>query len=196
MKPLYKITAMLSLLVLSTNSFATTPTDQYIDPAKIVGFIAGDWNNDGGKDHAILVSPNNNFDEDVGLYLFLEDNRNTPQLALFKPNLAWSGSMWGNIPSLALTAGGSLQVLSQNQAIGRNRWSQILTIAYRNKAFVVAGYTYESRDTLDLSYKLDCDVNLLTGKGVKNKKPFKNKAQAIKLVDWTEKSIPKQCQEE
>ena len=51
MKSHYKITTMVSLLVLSTSSFSSTPTNQYIDPAKVVGFIAGDWNKDGGKDH-------------------------------------------------------------------------------------------------------------------------------------------------
>ena len=194
MKSLCKVTAAASLLMLSMNSFASTPTDQFIDPAKVVGFIAGDWNKDGGKDQAILVGPNN-ADNDVGLYIFLEDNKDTPKLAIFKPNLAWSGTMWGNTPSLALNAAGSLQVISQNQAIGRNRWSQKLTIAYRENNFVVAGYTYDSYDTLDPNVGLSCDVNLLTGKGVKNKKAFKIAAQAIKLANWNEESAPKQCQE-
>lgn len=195
MKSLCKNTAIATLLALSTTSFASTPSNQLIDPAKVVGFIAGDWNDDGGKDHAILVGPNNE-DDDVGLYVFLEDNRNSPELALFKSNLAWSGAMWGNTPSLAINKAGSLQVISQNQAIGRNRWSKTLTIAYRNNDFVVAGYTFEAYDTLDPDYSLSCDVNLLTGKGVKNKKPFKTTAKAIKLADWSDQSNPEQCQEE
>ena len=195
MKQFHQLTLIASLLILPVASFASTPTDQYIDPAKVVGFITGDWNKDGAKDQAILVGPNNG-DDDVGLYIFLEDNRNTPQLAIFKPNFVWSGAMWGNTPSLALNKAGSLQVLSQNQAIGRNRWAQKLTIAYRNKHFVVAGYTFDAYDTLDLNYSLSCDVNLLTGQGVKNKKPFKTNAQSIKLADWSEKLIPAQCREE
>mgnify|MGYP000218135693 CR=1 FL=1 len=160
----------------------------------MLGYVSGDWNDDGGMDSAILVSPDNE-DEDAGLYIYLEEDNNA-QFEIFKPNLAWSGMLWGTKPSLGLTASGSLQVLSQNQAIGRNRWSQKLTIAYRNKHFIVAGYTYEAYDTLEPETgEISCDVNLLTGKGVRDGKSFKTKKMKIKLADWTHESAPKQCHE-
>lgn len=38
-----------------------------------------------------------------------------------------------------------MQIVSQNDAVGRDRWEKILTIAYRDHDFVVAGFTYASR---------------------------------------------------
>ena len=186
----------LSFPLLASTSFASTAEDHRIDPANVLSVITNDWNNDGGMDRAVLVAPEDR-DDDVGLYLYLSDDASPPpQLNIFKPNLAWSGAMWGTIPRLALGKSGSIEVFSMNEAIGRNRWTQKLTIAYRNNAFVVAGYTYESYDTLDLNYAFSCDVNLLTGKGLKNKKPVKSNQPLIKLADWSNESVPSVCREE
>lgn len=193
MKTLISTITALALFSFSTGSFAKGAENHLISPGNVLGVVNGDWNNDGGMDRAILVAPTK-IDNDVGLYIYLEENNN-PKLEVFKPNLVWSGSFWGSTPSLKITAAGSLQVVSQNQAIGRYRWSKTLTIAYRNGNFVVAGYTYDSYDTLDLSAGLSCDVNLLTGSGIKNKKKFRTAKQSTKLADWTDQSLPKECQE-
>ena len=185
----------LTLIFLTASVVANETDEHLVDPGKVLGFVIGDWNDDGGMDRAILVAPDNE-DDDVGLYIYLQDDDNSSQLELYKPNLVWSGAMWGNMPSLSVTSSGSLQVLSQNQAIGRSRWSQKLTVAYRNNHFVVAGYTYDAYDTLDLNAGLNCDVNLLTGKGVKNKISFRIAKQNIKLADWTEESVPEPCRSE
>ena len=176
-------------------STPTTASDQHtIDPGKVLGFVIGDWNKDGGMDRAVLVSPDD-MDDDVGLYIYFQDDELGSRLAIYKPNLVWSGSLWGSTPSLKVTSAGSLQVVSQNQAIGRNRWIQTLTIAYRNNEFLVAGYTYNAYDTLDPNAGISCDVNLLTGGGIKNKKRFKSQKRLIKLADWSEQMAPEQCQE-
>ena len=195
MKKLLPLLTSLPLMLLSISGIANDAEDHRIDPGNVLGVVIGDWNKDGGMDRAVLVAPED-IDHDVGLYIYLDDSDNSSSLKIFKPNLVWSGTMWGTTPSLTVTSAGSLQVISQNQAIGRNRWSQRLTIAYRNDNFVVAGYTYESYDTLDPDAELVCDVNLLTGKGIKNKKIFSNPRQTIKLANWTEESVPKQCQEQ
>lgn len=191
---LCNFTALL-LLCTIVPSVADEAEEHRINPGNVLGVVVGDWNKDGGMDRAILVAPENE-DHDVGLYLYLQDDANGSQLAIFKPNLVWSGALWGSTPSLGITPSGSLQVLSQNQAIGRHRWMQKLTIAFRNNHFVVAGYTYDSYDTLDLNSGLSCDVNLLTGKGIKNKKAFRTPKLTIKLADWSDQSSPKQCREE
>ncbi len=195
MKNLLCKLATILLLCSANYSIANEAEEHRINPANVLGVVIGDWNNDGGMDRAILVAPENE-DHDVGLYIYLHDDANGSQLEIFKPNLVWSGAMWGSTPSLGVNSSGSLQVLSQNQAIGRHRWLQKLTIAYRNGHFLVAGYTYESYDTLDLNSGLSCDVNLLTGKGVKNKKAFKTNQINIKLADWSEHASPEECRED
>ena len=66
-------------------------------------------------------------------------------------------------------------------------------MVYRDKAFVVAGYTYTDRDTIEFDSDSSCDINLLTGKGIVNKKSIKTSAKAVALTDWSEASIPQEC---
>lgn len=191
-------TLIISSLALLTafSAFADTAEKHRINPANVLGVITNDWNDDGGMDRAVLVAPEND-DDDVGLYLYLSDDASPPpQLNIFKPNLAWSGSLWGTTPRLALGRSGSIEVHSMNEAIGRHRWNQKLTIAYRNNTFVVAGYTYQSYDTLDPNTEFSCDLNLLTGSGVKNGKPVKTGQPVMKLADWSDQSVPEVCREE
>lgn len=193
--PKVLLISALSLPLLTTTSFAEVSESHRINPANVLSVVTNDWNNDGGMDRAVLVAPDNQ-DDDAGLYLYLSDSASPPpQLNIFKPNLAWSGVLWGTIPRLALGKSGSIEVHSMNESIGRNRWTQKLTIAYRKGAFVVAGYTYESYDTLDLNYSFSCDINLLTGKGLKNNKPVKTSQPIVKLADWSNASLPDVCRE-
>lgn len=169
--------------------------DQKIDLARVVSAATGDWNSDGMMDRAFLVAADND-EMDVALHIYLgELSSPLPKLEIIKPDLVWSGAMWGTTPSLTLGKSGSLEVHSQNEAIGRHRWNQTLTLAYRQGAFVVAGYTYNSYDTLDLNAGLSCDVNLLTGGGIKDKKSFKIPAKMTPLADWSADQIPAQCRE-
>ena len=57
----------------------------------------------------------------------------------------------------------------------------------------MAGYTYSYYDTLDPDAAGECDVNLLTGKGVHNEKAFKTKLPAMKVEDWTMDTRPPEC---
>lgn len=79
-------------------------------------------------------------------------------------DMVWAGGI-GQRPELALAPNGSVRLSSMNEAIGRNRWRQTLTIAYRDGAYRVAGYTYDWYDTLNLEDRGSCDLNLLTGRG-------------------------------
>ena len=64
---------------------------------------------------------------------------------------------------------GSLQVISNNEyTVSRGLFTVTMTLAYRNNALVLAGYTYADTDRHDLAYYSTCDANLLTGKGVLN----------------------------
>ena len=196
MKKLALLCSSLLLPLLSSSSLADTPATHRIDPAKVLSVVTSDWNDDGGMDRAVLVEPSAPDEDDAGLYLYLSgESPNDLKLALFKPNFIWSGSLWGTLPSLALNKAKSLEIRSMNEGIGRHRWSRTLTVAYRNKAFVVAGYTYQAYDTLSPDSALQCDINLLTGKGIKNDQPVKIAPSVVTLADWSEQSAPAICQE-
>ena len=60
---------------------------------------------------------------------------------------------------------GSLKIYSENSAIGRDRWEQILTIAYRGTASSSSPVTPSAITTRSIrTGPVKCDVNLLTGK--------------------------------
>jgi hypothetical protein len=98
------------------------------------------------------------------------------------------------LPSLERTNKDSLLIKSENSAIGRDRWSQKLTVAYRNNEFILAGYTYESYDTLDPKAGKSCDVNLLTGKGEKNGKLISVAKKAPLVKDWQNEGGIPECE--
>ena len=114
------------------------------------------------------------------------------------PNLVFAG-LAGQIPSLKALKNGSVQIISQNDSIGRSRWQQILTLVYRQKAYRIGGFTWHEHDLLGEYPTVDCDLNLLTGKGFlrvnegKRQKittDFKNHL----LKNWKISLFPRDCQ--
>ncbi len=165
-----------------------------IDPSRIVSAATGDWNKDGASDLALLVKPEDGIDEDNGVYIYLagEDGPLTLKSAI--PNKVWGQyGMAGQAPTITALANGSLVITTHNDAIGRDRWEQKLTVAYRNFDFVVAGYTYASYDTLEPKNTAQCDLNVLTGKGKANDKPVIAKGQLVLLKDWTDDRGQRAC---
>lgn len=154
---------------------------------RIIAMASGDWNKDGTPDLAVVATPGGG-DEDNGIYVYLakpEENRLT--LALSVPNSVWGNlTMYGQEPEVTALANGSFTLATKNDAVGRDRWRQSLTIAYRNFDFIVAGYTYVSYDTLDPNNAAECDLNVLTGKGKTNSGPVAGKAQFVLLKDWND----------
>ncbi|PPD42706.1 MAG: hypothetical protein CTY15_11705 [Methylocystis sp.] len=149
----------------------------------------------GDTDRAVLVE-NGDAGADLYIYRALEPARDLtkPQKPAFvKKDAAWSGAMWGQRPSLETNAKGSLLIKSENSGIGRDRWSQTVTVVYRNKEFVVAGLTRESYDTLDPNASHSCDLNFLSGKGKKDGKAIEVRGAVKKLADWSDAELPKEC---
>lgn len=188
-RKLFTINVLLTGLMFQAAAYAV---DNTVKPENILAVVTADWNEDGSFDRAILLASETETDQ-VDLLIYLSNSPNSMALAVSKKGIAWQGAMWGTLPTLESTDKNGLAIISANDAIGRNRWQQKLTVVYRNKAFVVGGYTYEDRDTLDLDASSTCDVNFFTGKGLKNKKSFKTLAKAVNLNDWSEASIPKEC---
>jgi hypothetical protein len=162
-------------------------------PNDVVSAVTLDMNGDGRFDRAVLVEE----DDTVTLLVYLSapdrDDRRDRRLAIVKPAVAWNGGMWGQQPSLEVNARGSLLVRSANESIGRDRWSQTLTVAYKNGTFLVAGLTFNRRDSLDPEAATACDLNYLSGQGIRNGKPIRLAARTPLLADWSDEARPKEC---
>jgi hypothetical protein len=102
--------------------------------------------------------------------------------------------MAGTQPELSVNKAGSLVMVFQNDSIGRDRWRQTFTLAFRGGVLIVAGYGYQARDSLDPAHGGSCDVNLLTGRGTRSGKPIKLAAAApVSLAAWSDESVPAAC---
>jgi len=182
-------TLLLSSLLYFSLALAIAQAKQ-VTIQNLLAVELADWDGDASRDRAVLARPENPDEEGAVLYIYLSNN----EKLIEKKNIAWVGLMWGTIPTLSVNKSGSLLVHSMNESIGRNRWSQKLTLSYRKNRFIVSGYSYSSRDTLKIDEGVSvCDVNLLTGKGVLNGKPFRIAKQKRSLKDWNDDFIPKKC---
>lgn len=172
-----------------------TPISAWADQHQNMSFTADevfsvtstDWNNDGIHDPVIILNVNDGERFDGLFYLSDEYGRLTVKHHI--QDIVWgSSAMFGQEPSVTTAQNGSVILGSQNSAIGRNRWEQKLTIAFRNNEFVVAGFTYSYYDTLDLDAYGGCDLNLLTGNGLKNEKPITFQPQTTSIVSFSQQS--------
>lgn len=166
-------------------SALTAQAADMVDPSRIISAATGDWDKDGNADLALLAEPPEGSEDDHGIYIYLKGETNRLQLKTFAPSKVWgSVTTYGQEPFIEALPNGSILITSHNDSIGRDRWEQKLTVAYRNFDFVVAGYTYTSYDTLDLDNTTECDFNVLTGKGKSNGKPVATKGEIVLLKDW------------
>lgn len=182
------------LILLGINLFCgniITWAEEASPEFKIIDVVVADWNQDQRPEAAVLLQTN---DEQINLYVYLTDAQGKLNLIVSKSNLVWTGTMAGTQPYLETRGNkASLLVASENDSIGRNRWHQLLTIAYRKQQFMVLGYTYESYDTLDPEAEFSCDINLATGRGFKNNESVQLLIQNIPLKLWSDKYIPTAC---
>ncbi|GAB2206369.1 hypothetical protein ROS1_31850 [Roseibium sp. ROS1] len=184
--------AMMTLSLLAGPLLAQEQEQKAIVPAgAIAGAVTSPVDGDINRFRAILVET----EEGGDLYVFTDAGEGWKQVAHAK-DMVWRGGMYGQEPWMEANEHGSLKIYSENSAVGRNRWEQVLTVAYRNGVFRVAGYTYSYYDTLDPDANGQCDVNLLTGKGVLNGKNFKTSLGALPVQDWTMDTRPPECEVE
>lgn len=167
--------------------------DEMVRAGDVIDALTADWNDDGSMDRAILVT--NKETDQADLYLYVGgEAANEFKLDLVRKDAVWVGGMWGTLPSLELSKKGSLLIKSANEAIGRDRWNQTITVAYRNNNFVAAGFTYNAYDTLEPNAAgTQCDVNLLTGKGTLNGKAITVKDKAPLLKSWDMDGVLDAC---
>ena len=109
---------------------------------RVLASVTLSFDDSGSTDRAVLVD---NLDGGADLYLYRSIEDAKPDVAaapaFVKKAAAWSAKAWGARPSLDTNLKGSLLLKSQNEAVGRNRWRQTLTLVYRNHEFLVAGVT-------------------------------------------------------
>ncbi len=163
-----------------------------VSPKQVLAEVAAELNGDGVADRAVLLHDPDGDDVDLAIYL-TAGGKTESQPSLYKAAFGWTGAMAGTEPEISVNKAGSLVVVFQNDAIGRDRWRQQFTIAFRGGALVVAGYDYQARDTLRPGGGGSCDVNFLAGRGTRNGKPIKLAAGTTRLSDWTDKSAPAAC---
>ncbi len=157
--------------------------------------VSTDFNGDGVMDRATLLHDQDGDNtSDVDLAIYLSACGNLPDKpTLYKAAFGWTDDMAGAQPSLKVSKGGSLIAMFQNDGMGRDRWRMQYTIAWRGGELVVAGYSYEQRDTLSPDAGGNCDIDLLSGKGTRNGKPVKVLAGSVPLASWTDASVPGAC---
>lgn len=151
----------------------------------IIDAAMGDINGDGRQDLAILTLPTGKSSNDVGIAVYLRD----PALPALKrtillPARFWGTSSAGQQPEITILENRSITVHTENMAFGREHWERTYTLAWRNAQLIVAGFTYTFNDTLDHDQAGSCDLNLLTGRGIRNGVQFATGSQRINLVDW------------
>lgn len=168
---------LIAILVFSASSAASQTTQ-----GDVFDTISSDLNGNGIMEtYTLIRGPEDNADLVVS---------GDPGLDQTFPVLVWAGAMAGTIPSLGLTPAGSLQITHGNESIGRGRWQEVLTVAYRFDRLTLAGMTTSWFDTQDFDNTGSCDVNLLTGRGVFEQKGFgRNEvreeiAVALPLAAW------------
>lgn len=182
-------------LILATALVAASAAHAEPDYSRILDVETFSAEGNGDTDRAVLVE-NGDSGADLYIYRALDasaDPAKPPKPALVKKNAAWDGGMWGSRPSLESNAKGSLLIKSENTGIGRDKWTQTVTVVYRNGAFIVAGLTRNAYDSLEPNSAHSCDLNFLSGKGKKDGKAIEVKSPAAKLADWSDDALPKEC---
>lgn len=162
---------------------------------RIVSAAIGDWDGDDRADLALIARPPDESDDDHGVYIYLNKPGNG-RLTLVSavPDKVWGSlALYGQQPEISALPNGSISIVSGNDSVGRNRWEQSLTVAYRNFDFVVAGYTYSAYDTLDPEFAAECDLNVLTGKGKAGDRAVAVTGAMIALRDWSDDIGRKAC---
>lgn len=135
-----------------------------VPPEQVVAVMNLDLNGDAYLDRVVLVEADGR-GPDGHLLIYLSKSDFDLHYYGRLGETVWISQNHGE-PRLGRNAAGSLTVTSENIAIGRNRWEQTLTLAWRDDAVRVVGYDYVHYDTLDLENSGSCSLNLLSGRGV------------------------------
>ena len=164
---------LLGLILLLPTATLAEP----IESQKIITALTGDFNGDGGTDLAMIVETEPS--DPMDMHFFLRDKEHN----FLKPAGIVREQMYGEWngydrpgyeasdtePELTALPNGSINLYLPAMPVGSKRTNTTLTLAYRNDAFIVAGFAYDYHDYLKDNVASDCDYNVLTGKGKSSK---------------------------
>ena len=187
------ITFGIALAALCWPSCPAGADDRLVSPKDVLSVVTADWNGDGRFDRAVLVASATEADDTV-LFVYLSDAA-TERMhrRLTRKGLAWRGAAWGTQPWLDTDEEGNLLVVSENQSVGRHRWTLKLTIGFETGGFAVTGYSLLSRDAVAGGAEAACRVNYATGKGQVNDASFTLPPGAIPVARWSDRHVPREC---
>jgi hypothetical protein len=154
--------------------------------------ISADLNGDGVKDRAVLLYDRESDGVDLAIYSSA-DGKQGEQPTAYVASLGWTGDSAGTTPEMTVDRTGALIVVFHNDASGQYRWRQQYTIAFHVGVFVVAKYSYTTRDTVTPGQGANCDVDFLSGQATRDGKPVKVPAPPTPLSAWSENNIPAVC---
>ncbi|MBZ9723793.1 hypothetical protein LB524_13755 [Mesorhizobium sp. ESP6-5] len=183
-----------------------------IETRKIITALTGDFNGDGAPDLAMVVETGPTDPMDIHFFLGDKEHNYLKPVEIVREQI---GGEWNGYdrpgyensnaePELTMLPNGSIKFHLPAPEIGSERTNQTLTVAYRNGAFIVAGFAYDSDDYLQENAASACDYNVLTGKGTSSKqqpdgstkhKTVSAEGKTIAFRDWNSGDAFAACQE-
>ena len=184
-------------LLLANFPFSGDALGEPIESQKIITAIAGDWNGDGATDLAMIVETEP--DDAMDMHFFLRDKEHNFLKAAGIVHGQIYGEWndhdqphyegFGTEPELSALPNGSIKLYMPGMLGGGERTNTTMILAWRNDAFVVAGFAYDYRDYMKDNVASDCDYNLLTGKG-KSSKMQPDGTRVHRIVSVAGKVVP------
>ena len=203
---------MKSLLFALAMLLPTVVLGEPIDTLKIITAVTGDFNGDGAVDLAMVVETEPGHPMDVHFFLMDKEHNYLKPVEIVHEQIdaEWNGydrpgyENSDTEPELTMLPNGSIKFYLPAPPIGSERTNQTLTIAYRDGAFIVAGFAYDSQDYQQENVASACDYNVLTGKGTSSKtqpdgstkhKTVSGQGQIVAFKDWNPGDAFSACQE-
>jgi hypothetical protein len=148
-----------------------------------------DFDKDGRPETVSILGP----DDDARIGLSID----RPGLGrVVSRNIAYHGS--SEPISLSVSRAGSL-LLKTDVYVSSYPWEQTLTIAYRQGAYRVIGWTYSAYAKQEDVEPMLCDINLSTGqanikRGNRPTRSFRVSPARIDIRNWSaDRNLPPQC---
>jgi hypothetical protein len=178
MRPLLLGLSLLPTALLANLPLSGMAQAELIESQKIITAVTGDWNGDGAVDLAMIVETEPT--DPMDMHFFLKDKEHNflrpAEVVRGQIFAEWNGydrpgyENSDTEPDLTALPNGSIKLYMPAMPIGSERTNETLTIAYRNGAFVVAGFAYDYKDYQRDNVESACDYNVLTGKGTSSKR--------------------------
>jgi hypothetical protein len=132
---------------------------------RVMATLTLDLDGDGAADRVVLVEPSDSDPSIAELLVWVSSSTNASK-PLHDRSLAVSLGTWGGLPELRADRAGEFTVVAQNDAIGRDRWRQMVTLSIQREALAVLRYEFSQRDTLAPNSESRCVLDFAAGTGV------------------------------